>query len=124
ITANWASESNTKRDTRQASQPNHPAITRHALGDRPVENVVAGTVVPMGTGIQLIAGILVLLWGAFVVAFPRVIIKAALAAEKAGLAWNPQARWGTGWIRMLGAGLGVVGLVIVVTALFGLSGAD
>ncbi|MBA8991225.1 amino acid permease [Curtobacterium pusillum] len=78
----------------------------------------------MGTGIQLIAGILVLLWGAFVVAFPRVIIKAALAAEKAGLAWNPQARWGTGWIRMLGAGLGVVGLVIVVTALFGLSGAD
>lgn len=74
----------------------------------------------MGTGFQLIVGTIVLLWGAFVVAFPQVIITLALAAEKAGLAWNPQARWGTAFIRMLGTVLGVVGLVMVVTALFGI----
>jgi hypothetical protein len=71
----------------------------------------------MGTGFQLIVGAVVLLWGAFVVVFPQVIIKLASAAEKAGLAWNPQARWGTAWIRMLGAVLGVFGLVMVMTAL-------
>ncbi len=74
----------------------------------------------MGTGFQLIVGAVVLLWGAFVVVFPQVIIKLASAAEKAGLAWSPQARWGTAWIRMLGAVLCVFGLVMVVTALFGI----
>lgn len=49
----------------------------------------------MGLGFQLIVGAILLLWGAFVVSFPRLIAKVALAAERAGLAWNPQARWGT-----------------------------
>lgn len=74
----------------------------------------------MGTGFQLVVGAILLLWGAFVVTFPQVIIKIAMSAEKAGLAWNPQARWGTAWIRMLGTALGVVGLVMVVTALLGI----
>jgi len=72
----------------------------------------------MGLGFQLIVGAILLLWGALVVSFPRLIVKVALAAEKAGLAWNPQARWGTLWIRMLGSVLGIVGLITVVTALF------
>lgn len=60
-----------------------------------------------------------MLWGAFVVAFPRVVVRLALAAEKAGLAWNPQARWGTAWVRLLGAMLGIGGVITIVTAFFG-----
>jgi hypothetical protein len=67
---------------------------------------------------QLVVGAILLLWGAFVVAFPRVVIKLALVAEKAGLAWNPQARWGTAWVRLLGAMLGIGGVITIVTALF------
>jgi len=74
----------------------------------------------MGIGFQLVVGAIFLLWGAFVVTFPGVIIKIAMSAEKAGLAWNPQARWGTAWIRMLGTVLGVIGLIMVVTALLGI----
>lgn len=83
--------------------------------------VVASTVNRMGTGLQLIVGTVMFLWGAFVVAFPWLIVKLALAAEKARLAWNPQARWGTAWIRMLGGVLGLAGLAMVVTGLFGIS---
>lgn len=73
----------------------------------------------MGDVLQLVVGAILLLWGAFVVVFPRVVIKLALAAEKTGLAWNPQARWGTTWVRLLGAMLGVGGVITIVTALFG-----
>jgi|GEM_PF-4992253 len=73
----------------------------------------------MGPGFQLIVGAILLLWGALVITFPRLVIKLALAAERAGLAWNPQARWGTAWVRLLGTLLGIGGLITLGTALFG-----
>lgn len=73
----------------------------------------------MGSVFQLVVGSIAVLWGAFVVVFPRLVIKLALAAEKAGLAWNPQARWGTAWVRLVGTVLGVAGVITIVTALPG-----
>lgn len=70
--------------------------------------------------VPMIFGTLVLLWGAFVVCFPRLVAKWVRSAERAGLTWSPLARWGTGWVRMLGASLGVVGLITAVTGLFDL----
>ncbi|GAA3333850.1 hypothetical protein GCM10017712_21240 [Curtobacterium citreum] len=69
---------------------------------------------------QLVVGAILVLWGAFVVAFPRPVIKLALAAEKAGLAWNPQARWGTAWVRLLGVMLCIGGLLTLGAELFGI----
>ncbi|ROP74405.1 hypothetical protein [Curtobacterium sp. PhB115] len=74
----------------------------------------------MGHGVQLTFGTILLLWGAFVMTFPQLIIKFAVAAEKAGLARNPQAHWGTWWVRLLGSMLGCAGLVAAVTALVGI----
>ncbi|WFR66194.1 hypothetical protein P9139_14520 [Curtobacterium flaccumfaciens] len=68
---------------------------------------------------QLVVGGVLAAWGLFVVSFPKIVIKWLLAAEKAGLAWNPQARWGAAWVRVLGSVLGLVGLVMLVTGLFG-----
>lgn len=73
----------------------------------------------MGLVEQFIVGGVLAGWGLFVVLFPKIVIKWLLAAEKAGVAWNPQARWGTAWARMLGSVLALVGLIMLVTGLFG-----
>jgi hypothetical protein len=75
----------------------------------------------MGSGFQLVVGAVLLLWGSVVVIFPRIVIKIAEEAEKARLAWDPQARWGTVWIRALGGLLGCAGLVMLVGGVIALA---
>jgi hypothetical protein len=96
-------------------------LSREAIGHRTLSELfTAGSSV--GAMVPLIFGTLVLLWGTFVITFPQIVAGWIRAAERAGLTWSPLARWGSAWMRLLGAVLAVVGLVTAVTGLRSLLG--